>query len=196
MPPTRPDTALADAADRLLVESSPPSLVNHCYRTYAFGAALLARQRRRYDDEALFVAAALHDLGLTDRYDDATTPFEERGAQVAYEKMIAEGAQPEFASLVQDAIALHLALATKDDPRPEVAGVNLGAAVDVLGLRLSDLPEGLAGRVLEQYPRHDFKAYLIDVLRSQAERKPMSRIAEYVEKLRFGDLIAAAPFES
>lgn len=194
--PARPDTGLTAAADRMLLESSPPPLVNHCHRTYAFAAVLLDLQGRRYDAEALFIAAALHDLGLTDTWDDGTTPFEARGAQVAYEALLANDARPELAALVRDAIALHLELSSQDDPRGEVAGVALGAAVDVLGLRLTDLPKHLIARVLEQYPRHELKTYLVEAVRSQAERKPTSRIARYVERLHFTDLIAAAPFDS
>jgi hypothetical protein len=196
MVPVRPQTPLADAADRLLVESSPTPLVNHCYRTYAFAAALLRQQNRGYDDEALFVASALHDLGLTAGHDDGATPFEAIGARLAYEKMIAEGARPEFASLIRDAIALHLDPATQDDPRPEVAGVIIGSLVDVLGLRLPDLPAGTVDRVLEAYPRPGFKEFLIDAVRSEAERKPTSWMAQHVQRLRFDDLIRAAPFAS
>jgi hypothetical protein len=35
------DTKLAAAAEALVVRVSPPALVGHCRRTYAFGAALL-----------------------------------------------------------------------------------------------------------------------------------------------------------
>jgi hypothetical protein len=180
----------------MLVESSPLPLVNHCHRTYAFGVALLDQQRRRYDAEALFIAAALHDLGLTETWDDGTTPFDARGAQVAYEALLAQGARPELAALVRDAIAVHLEITSQDDPRPEVAGVALGAAVDVLGLRLEHLPPRLVDQVLQRHPRQGFKAYLIEVIRSQVERKPTSRIAVQVERLHFADLIAAAPFDS
>ena len=192
----RPDTPLADVAERMLAESSPSTLVNHCWRTYEFGAALLSKHGREYDDEALFVASALHDLGFTDLWDDDTTPFEIRGSQVAHEALLDQGARPELASLVRDAIALHLEIATPDDPRPEVAGVALGAAVDVLGMRLGDLSPRLVDEVLERHPRQGFTAYVLDVLRSQAERKPTSRIAHHMVDFSFADLVAAAPFES
>jgi hypothetical protein len=193
---TRPHTQLADVAERMLAESSPRTLVNHCWRTYAFGAALLSQQGRDYDDEALFVASALHDLGFTDLWDDGITPFETRGAQVAHEALLEQGARPELAGLVRDAIALHLEISTPGDPRPEVAGVALGAAVDVLGMRLSDLSPAMVDEVLEAHPRLGFTTYVIDVLRSQAERKPTSRIAHHMVDLSFADLVAAAPFES
>jgi hypothetical protein len=57
-------------------------LAAHCYRTYLFGAALGTRDGLDWDAELLFVAAMLHDLGLTDFIGD-DGPFERRGAAAA-----------------------------------------------------------------------------------------------------------------
>jgi hypothetical protein len=138
----------------------------------------------------------LHDLGLTDEFEDGVTPFERRGAEVARRTLLAEGVPMETAALVHDAIALHLSATAADDPRPEVAGVTLGAAVDVLGLRLSDLPADFVARVVEEHPRLDFKTMLIDAIARQVRLKPQSRIARHVERYDFTALVAAAPFES
>ncbi|MBI3686932.1 MAG: HD domain-containing protein [Actinobacteria bacterium] len=191
-----PDTALAAAAEALLVESSPTPLVNHCRRTYVFGAALLERRGRSFDAEALYVAALLHDLGLTDRWDDGVTPFEQLGGRIAATELVARGARPELATLVHDAIALHLELEVTKDHRPEVAGIGLGSAVDVLGLRLDQLPGPLVAEALERFPRLGVKAFLVEAISAQARVKPTSRIALHVERFPFTDLIVAAPFES
>lgn len=193
---TVPDTRLAAAAEAMVVRVSPPALVGHCRRTHAFGAALLHQQGRAFDAELLYVASMLHDLGLTDEFEDGVTPFERRGAEVARRTLLAEGVPMESAALVHDAIALHLEATAADDPRPEVAGVTLGAAVDVLGLRLSDLPAGFVARVVEEHPRLEFKTMLIDAIARQVRLKPQSRIARHVERYDFTALVAAAPFES
>jgi hypothetical protein len=191
-----PDTKLAVAAEALVVHVSPPALVGHCRRTFAFGAALLQQQGRVYDAELLYIAAMLHDLGLTDEYEDGVTPFEQIGADAARRALLSEGAAPDKADLVHAAIALHLEAATADDPRPEVAGVSLGAAVDVLGLRLSDLPESLVAEILEEYPRLDFKTMLAEAIDRQVRLKPQSRLARHVERYNFSALVAAAPFDA
>lgn len=196
MLPLIPDTKLAAAAEALAVQVSPPALVGHCRRTYAFGAALLQQQSRTFDAELLYIAAMLHDLGLTDEFEDGVTPFERIGADAAQRALLAEGAPPETAALVHEAIALHLEAATADDPRPEVAGVSIGAGVDVLGLRLSDLPARFVGQVLEAYPRLELKAMLTEAIARQVELKPQSRIARHVERYNFIALVAAAPFDS
>jgi hypothetical protein len=191
-----PDTRLAKAAEAMAVRVSPPALVGHCRRTYAFGAALLQQQARTVDHEVFYIAAMLHDLGLTDEFEDGVTPFEQRGADVAHRALLAEGAAPETAELVRQAVARHLEVTAADDPRPEVAGVTIGAAVDVLGLRLSDLPAALVAEVLETYPRLEFKTMLAEAIARQIQLKPGSRIARHVEQYNFTALVAAAPFDS
>ncbi|WP_020519633.1 HD domain-containing protein [Catelliglobosispora koreensis] len=192
---TIPDTALARAANEILVTSSPPTLVGHCRRTYQFGAQLLVQAGRTFDTETLYVACLLHDLGLTDQFEDGETAFEIRGAQVAQASLLEHGATPEQANLVYDAIALHLRPAD-DELRAEVTGVTIGAAVDVLGLRLDELPKHFVAQALEEFPRDGLKAYLQEALVKQGKLKPTSRIARYIEKYQFADLVAATPFDS
>ncbi|SDE98081.1 hypothetical protein SAMN05660662_0516 [Blastococcus aurantiacus] len=191
---TRPDTPLADAADHLLRTCAPRVLVAHCRRTHAFATALLGRAHRSFDPELLFVASALHDLGLCAPGEDGVTPFQLRGADLAHDAVLRAGGAPDAADLVREAVALHLELGTADDPRPEVAGVHLGAAADVLGLHLDELPGGLVGDVLERWPREGFPAYLEAAMRQEATTKPDSRVAVLQRELGFIDLIAATAF--
>lgn len=187
-------TPLTEAATALAASVSPPPLLNHCYRTYDFGAALLSAAGRDFDPEILYVASILHDLGLTDSYDDRETPFEEQGASAAAGALRAAGAPEDFTGRVREAIALHLKASSADDPRPEVAGVSMGAAVDVLGLRLDLVPESLVAQTLEDYPRLGFKAFLTAAIDHQVRFKPGSRLAEYVTRYRFSELVSEAPF--
>ncbi len=191
-----PTTKLAAAAEALTVRVSPPALLGHCRRTYAFGAAVLQQQGRPFDAELLYIAAMLHDLGLTDEFEDGVTPFEQISADAARRELLTGGAAPATADLVHEAIVRHLEAATADDPRPEVAGVSIGAGVDVLGLRLSDLPAEVVAQILEEYPRLDFKTMLTEVITRQVRLKPDSQLARHVERYNFTALVAAAPFDS
>lgn len=169
-------------------------LVAHCRRTYVFGAALLERAGRAFDPESLFVGSCLHDLGLLAEHDDGSTPFQLRGAQLAREFVLGQGGTPRTADLVHDAVALHLELTTAEHPTPEVAGVSLGAAVDVLGLRLDALPAELVDAALAAHPRGGMKDWFVRAMRDEATRKPESTVAGYVEGLGFLTLIQEAPF--
>lgn len=168
-------SALTRAATDLLLATSPPLLVNHCLRTHAFGSAIAARDGLRPDPELFYVAAALHDLGFTDRF-GGEVPFEQAGAAAAAELL---DGHPGAATVV-DAIRLHVDLATARDPRPEVALVHLGAAADVFGLGLADLDAGTVRDILEEYPRLDFDRAVAVLLEAEARRFPAGRAAELV----------------
>ncbi|MET8351847.1 MULTISPECIES: HD domain-containing protein [unclassified Micromonospora] len=96
-----PDTRLSAAATDLLIASSPATLVNHCLRTYHFGLAMADRDGLDPDLELLFIGAALHDLGLTERY-DGPAPFEEIGADAAAEFLLSQGVDATRADLVAE----------------------------------------------------------------------------------------------
>jgi hypothetical protein len=188
---TIPDTALAVAATELLAASSSRALVNHCFRTYRFGLALAERDGLTPDRELFWLGAALHDLGLTPLY-DGPEPFEEISAEVAHRFLLERGADAARADLVADAIRLHVQVTAATDPRPEVALVSIGAAVDVFGLRLDRIAPSVVAEILAEHPRLGFTAAILAIAADQAERKPASAMAELVRTA--GARIAAAPF--
>src|SRR3954447_15005703 len=59
-----PSSALTRAAVEQARRRLSPALLNHSYRTFAFGAALGALEELTVDTELLFAAALLHDTGL------------------------------------------------------------------------------------------------------------------------------------
>jgi hypothetical protein len=187
-----PDTRLTAAATDLLVASSTATLVNHCLRTYHFGLAMADRDGLAPDLELLFIGAALHDLGFTERY-DGPAPFEEIGADTAHEFLVSQGADATRADLVAEAIRLHVYAQTAKDPRPEVALLSIGAAVDVFGLRLDLIAPGVTRRIIEEHPRLGFTAAITAILADQSARKPDSPLAQ-LDRAGGAQLLAAAPF--
>lgn len=187
-----PDSRLAVAATDLLVASSTATLVNHCFRTYHFGLALADQDGLTPDRELLFIGAALHDLGLTERF-DGPAPFEEIGAEAAHALLLAEGADQARADLVAEAIRLHVLVDTAKDSRPEVALVSIGAAVDVFGLRLGRIAPGLTQRIIKEHPRLGFNAAVTALVADQSARKPGSRLAQ-LDRAGGAQLLAANPF--
>jgi hypothetical protein len=63
-----PDTAAAREAEEACREASPPFLKEHCYRTHLWGVTIARAEGVEHDEEAFYVAALTHDLGLTDGY--------------------------------------------------------------------------------------------------------------------------------
>jgi len=99
------------------------------------------------------------------------------------------------ATLIYDAVALHMELTTADDQRAEVAGVHLGAAADVIGLRAEQLsPDWLAALVTD-HPRLGMKEAFAGLIAAEAGRKPYSAAAGLIREFSFLDLIHGAPFD-
>src|SRR3984885_1614035 len=77
-----PDSALAQKAVDLAYRVSPSVVWTHVVRTFVFGALVGQAQNLRYDEELFFLAAVLHDLGLTAEFRGAER-FEVVGADAA-----------------------------------------------------------------------------------------------------------------
>ena len=169
-------------------------MVDHSFRTFHLGAELLSHTGRTYDAEILFVGSLLHDLALGTDLDDGTTPFNVRGAGLATRESLLAGKSEKEANLVYDAIALHMEIATADDPRAEVAGVHLGAAADVIGLRIERLPSVMINALIEKHPRAGMKEGATDLISAEATAKPFSGAATLIRDFGFLELIQAAPF--
>jgi putative nucleotidyltransferase with HDIG domain len=186
-----PDSSVAQAANQLVLEVSPPFLYYHCVRTYAFANALGSRDKLRYDQELLYLGALLHDLGLTSRFDD-NHPFEITGANAARTFLLQQEIPAEKAEIVHRAIALHL-LVEAEQQRPEIALVHFWAIMDARGYRLEDVPSELLHQILEAYPRLGFKQAFAEALTAQARKKPTSAVAVAIRNGALNGLLQA-PF--
>lgn len=192
-----PDSAIALEALALCREASPLFLVNHCLRSY-FWARLLDEKHEKIDQEALFVATMLHDLGLAPghRLDCFGTEgcFTAVGAREAEAMALRHGWDQPRARLTADAIALHLNVLVHDHHGPEARLVRLGSGADVAGLGLSRLGPAQKDEVLRRYPRHGLKAGLVPLLEGEALQHPNCRLAFLQKKFAFTRMVEAAPF--
>ena len=96
--------------------------------------------------------------------------------------------------LVRSAIASHLDIASAE-ARPEIALVHLGAAADVVGLRVDQIPSALVEAVLDAHPRGDFTSMVLPLLERQAARTPDSTIAALFRDFDFGRLVRECPLD-
>lgn len=173
---------------------SPAFLLNHCIGGYVFGAALGARDKVRFDRELLFLACAMHDLGLTPEH-DGSGDFELEGARSAAAWMTDRGECVERAAIIHEAIALHTSIDRASHAGPEAKLTHLGVGTDIIRVRAADFRGADLGRVVERWPRHDFTRRFPPLIHEQARRKPHCRIAGPLA-LGFSAKITAAPFAS
>ena len=197
------DSTLARQATQQVRKVSPPYLFNHAVRTFLLGSLIGRAQKKTFDEEALYLACIMHDLGLCAQF-EGDLPFEIQGAQAAKGILEENGYDPARAEIVWDGIAMH-ASAIGQFKRPEVALVGAGAGADVLGPDSSEIKPNQLEQIISAYPRLGFKQAFVKTCAEVVRRHPngasrsfMRDIGErYVEGYRprnFCDLIAAAPF--
>ena len=197
------DSEIALKAIGLAQSTCTPYLFNHVVRTFLFSSLTGHALGQRFDEELLFLACILHDLGLTERF-QGDLPFEIQGAEAARRFLEGNAYTTEGTEIVWDGIAMH-ASALGQFKRPEIALVGEGAGADVLGPDFSQIKRSDVAEIMKAFPRLGFKVAFLqtcgEVVRKHprsASRSFMRDIGErYVQDFHphnFCDLLAQAPF--
>ena len=100
-----PDSVLTRAAEAEARRRLTPALLNHSYRTFAFGSALGALENLDVDGEVLFAAALLHDVGLVRPVDGVD--FTRASEQIARDVAEDVGLSTAATNTMRTAITLH-----------------------------------------------------------------------------------------
>lgn len=182
----RPATDLVRATTAWAEQVHEPWLLRHSLRTWMFGHLLGQLDGIDSDPEALYLACLLHDVGVTDAHripaGDSGTGcrcFAVHGAHVSEAKLLELGASPLLASEVADAIGLHLNATVGVESGGAARLVNQGAALDVVGVRASDLGRALIAEVIARHDRAGFADELLAVVRAENAERPTSRMASF-----------------
>lgn len=170
-----PDTELATAADALARSVSPSFVYNHTVRSYLFARELAAASGLRaevdYDEELVYVACILHDLGVTE-FANNDKRFEVDGADAAAAFLTARGVEPARVQPVWNAIALHTSDGLAPHFGPVEAVTQQGIAADILGFGKQQLPAGFAERVHAAWPRENLGYALGELIAAQVHANP------------------------
>lgn len=170
-----PDTDLTRQAYDLVFATGPAALAHHCARTYLFARAIGEARGLRpgagYDDETLFLACVLHDLGLTEQGNGGHR-FEVDGADLAAGFLAGHGFDGERTRVVWEAIALHTSRGIAHRMRPEIALTHAGTSADVAGLDADRIPGGVAERAHAAFPRLEPGCGLAEIIVGQIAENP------------------------
>lgn len=172
-----PDTRVAREALAHATDLCVPSVLQHCLRTYFFGRLLAQAHEKPVDDELLFVASVLHDLGISPSFISGACSlcFATIGARQAAGFVSARGWDARRTRQTYEAVSLHFNSIIDDTVHgTEARFVGEGASLDVLGVRAHRVPTSLVQAVLKRHPRLDFDA---EILRANAaaNHPPASR---------------------
>jgi len=200
-----PDSLLAKEATGILREHATDLLFNHSIRVYLFAAEQGRQRKLRFDPELLYVAAVFHDFGLIRKFSSPDERFEVDGANAARQFLSAHGIAEDQMQTVWEAIALHTTPGIPKHMRPEVALLNSGVLLDVLGAGFDQFPAETREEIVARYPRINFKEGFIREYFAGFAHKPATTYgtvnAAICERFLPGfkspnacDLIAASPF--
>ncbi|MEV7579854.1 HD domain-containing protein [Streptomyces erythrochromogenes] len=174
------DTNSARAALEIASEYADTALLNHSVRSYAFGARYAQDHGLEYDRELFYVAALLHDLGLTAPFDSHTLPFEEAGGHVARVLTAGLGWPADRRARAEEIIVLHMRDDVDAAEDAESHLLQVGTSADVSGLRLAEFDPSFTSRLLAAHPRAGFGPVFTALVKDQARRKPACAAAAYV----------------
>jgi hypothetical protein len=172
-------TAAAGALDVATAYASP-ALLNHSIRAYLWAAGYGNRHGVMYDRELLYVAALLHDIGLTAEFDSHTVAFEEAGGHLAWVFATGAGWPVARRNRLLDIIVLHMRDDVPATADPEAHLLQIAVSLDVSGRRPDAFPDAFKEQVLSRYPRQGFGAEFLTLCAAQADRKPDSAAAALI----------------
>jgi hypothetical protein len=183
-----PAGPLARAALSLAQRTESTPVADHSIRSFFF-ARLLATQDgsmgdAAYDENLLFAACIMHDLGL-----GSSAPgkerFEVEGADLAAELLRQHSVATADIDRVWEAIALHSSIGIADRRGLLTSLTHKGVFTDAG--RFADLQEGLRQRVFAAYPQPAGDSSIRDAIvahakRSEAAAPPYSIAAELLRQ--------------
>lgn len=193
-PTTEPSTPACRAARSVAERYCSPSLFNHSVRSYVWGAEAGRRLGIAFDAELLYVAACLHDLGLTPRFDNNVDAFEVAGGNVAWVFAVGAGWPQQRAARTAEVIERHMWPEVDPDSDPEGHLLEVGTGIDISGSRADLVAADVRDRALAAWPRLGLAAEFAAAFADQASRKPGCAAAR-PGMSSVGARLAAHPFE-
>jgi hypothetical protein len=197
------DSPIARLATEFSRSASPPHLFNHAVRTFLFGSLVGRALGQKFDEEILYLACILHDLGLTEKF-QGEAPFEIQGAETARRFLEEQRYAKEKIGIVWDGIAMH-ASPIGQFKKPEIALVGAGAGADVIAPDFSQIRKIDVEQVVKAFPRLRFKEAFVNTCTDVLRKHPRAASSSFMRDIRerylpefhprnFCDRVAEAPF--
>ncbi len=177
----QPENSTARAALEVATAYCSPALINHCLRSYVWGASYGMRHGIDFDAELLYVSAVLHDIGLVKEFDSHTVPFEEAGGHVAWVFGAGAGWPAERRVRTAEIIVRHMWDKVDVDVDPEGHLLGIATGLDISGHDPDRWPAGFRSEVVRRIPRLTLGEEFLHCFEDQARRKPASSAAAAVE---------------
>ncbi len=186
-----PTGRLADASLAIARSSVRRSIVDHSIRSFLFARLLADREGSlvdvEYDEDMLFAATVMHDLGLGE-HATGEARFEVEGADLAADVLRKHGVAEPDINRVWEAIALHSSVGIADRRGLLTSLTHRGVFIDA-GRIADAVADRLRQEVLNAYPRPAGDRSIVDAIvahatRSEAAAPPGSLAFELLRQHR------------
>ena len=149
-----------------------PSIADHSIRSFLFARLIAEREGcvadAAYDEELLFAATVMHDLGLG-HHAQGRARFEVEGADLAASVLQAHGVPQADVDRVWEAIALHSSIGIAHRLGVLTYLTHMGVFVDAG--RLADaVAARLRHEVLTAYPKDANESYILEAILEHGSR--------------------------
>ena len=168
-----PDSKMAREVRQLIRDTESELLFDHSTRVYFWAALTGSRKDLAFDPELLYIGAMFHDIGLTHAYRGSQLRFEVDGANAARDFLRGYGICEKELETVWTAIALHTTPGIPEHMHPQIALVQAGAGMDVVGRAYDQFTDDQRRAVITAYPRgSDFKNGMIEAFYQGMKHRP------------------------
>jgi hypothetical protein len=167
-----PTGALAGSSLATARSSVSRPIVDHSIRSFLFARLLAERdgalRDADYDEDLLFAATVMHDLGLGERA-TGEARFEVEGADLAADVLRRHGVAERDVDRVWEAIALHASIGIAHRRGLLTSLTHRGVFIDA-GRRTDGVADQLRQEVLNAYPRPAGDRSISDAIVAHAKR--------------------------
>jgi hypothetical protein len=175
-----PDSKTAREVTELIRDTESNLLFQHSTRVYFWGALAGKREGLTFDPELLYTAAMFHDIGLTHSYRESQLRFEVDSANAARDLLRSHGISETDIEKVWLAIALHTTPGIPEHMHPEIALLQAGAGMDVVGHGYDHFTDEQREAVVAAYPRgSDFGHGIIEAFYQGMKHRPDSTFGTF-----------------
>ena len=147
----------------------PHWLFRHSVRSYCWGVEIANREAWAFDEQVLWTASLLHDLGLT-RIGRNTMCFEVEGAEIARAFLERQGMDPAAADRAAIAIILHMQPNVTLADGVEAVLLDRATGIDVRGTEF-DAIDRVREDVTAVLPRGEFDRRFVAAIGREVARR-------------------------
>ncbi len=187
-----PQDAVSEATWRWAHGSLPDYLLAHSVRAYCWGAAIAHGNGWSFDEQVLWTASLMHDVGLTS-IPTNTMCFEVEGAERARRFLERQGLAPDAADEVAVAIMLHMQPGVTLDDGVESVLLDLATGLDVRGDGFEAV-DAVRPAVMAAFPRGDFDRHFLRAIAREVAIRPTCQSARLLNDTDLAGWMARSPW--